>query len=92
MARPGRVELPTLCLEGRRSIQLSYGRPAVTSIRQKRRLNGQHLSFVPEAIQSVCLHKRACRCIYEIDGFLSVRSGATLNRSRIARRPVIEIE
>ena len=26
MARPGRVELPTLCLEGRRSIQLSYGR------------------------------------------------------------------
>ena len=28
MARPGRVELPTLCLEGRRSIQLSYGRVA----------------------------------------------------------------
>jgi hypothetical protein len=26
MARPGRLELPTLCLEGRRSIQLSYGR------------------------------------------------------------------
>jgi hypothetical protein len=26
MARPGRVELPTLCLEGRRSFQLSYGR------------------------------------------------------------------
>ena len=26
MARPGRVELPTLCLEGRRSIHLSYGR------------------------------------------------------------------
>ena len=28
MARPGRLELPTLCLEGRRSIQLSYGRTA----------------------------------------------------------------
>src|SRR6267378_2088330 len=28
MARPGRLELPTLCLEGRRSIQLSYGRVA----------------------------------------------------------------
>ncbi len=26
MARPGRLELPTLCLEGRCSIQLSYGR------------------------------------------------------------------
>ena len=26
LARPGRLELPTLCLEGRRSIQLSYGR------------------------------------------------------------------
>ena len=26
MARPGRLELPTLCLEGTRSIQLSYGR------------------------------------------------------------------
>src|SRR5580704_19284058 len=28
VARPGRFELPTLCLEGRRSIQLSYGRAA----------------------------------------------------------------
>ena len=28
MARPGRLELPTLCLEGRRSLQLSYGRVA----------------------------------------------------------------
>jgi hypothetical protein len=28
VARPGRLELPTLCLEGRRSIQLSYGRAA----------------------------------------------------------------
>src|SRR5882724_369212 len=26
VARPGRLELPTLCLEGRCSIQLSYGR------------------------------------------------------------------
>jgi hypothetical protein len=32
MARPGRVELPTLCLEGRRSIQLSYGRVARPSL------------------------------------------------------------
>ena len=28
MARPGRLELPTLCLEGRCSVQLSYGRAA----------------------------------------------------------------
>jgi hypothetical protein len=28
MARPARLELATLCLEGRRSIQLSYGRAA----------------------------------------------------------------
>ena len=33
MARPGRVELPTLCLEGRRSIQLSYGRAAYLQFR-----------------------------------------------------------
>jgi hypothetical protein len=29
VARPGRLELPTLCFEGRRSIQLSYGRTAL---------------------------------------------------------------
>jgi hypothetical protein len=34
MARPGRLELPTLCLEGRRSIQLSYGR-SVPNFSQK---------------------------------------------------------
>ena len=28
MARPARLERATLCLEGRRSIQLSYGRVA----------------------------------------------------------------
>jgi hypothetical protein len=31
VARPGRLELPTLCLEGRRSIQLSYGRNFIIS-------------------------------------------------------------
>ncbi len=30
MARPARLELATLCLEGRRSIQLSYGRVGYT--------------------------------------------------------------
>ena len=29
MARPARFELATLCLEGRRSIQLSYGRISI---------------------------------------------------------------
>ena len=33
MARPGRFELPTLCLEGRRSIQLSYGRTSCTDFK-----------------------------------------------------------
>ena len=33
MARPARLELATLCLEGRRSIQLSYGRVYVDSKR-----------------------------------------------------------
>ena len=32
VARPGRFELPTLCLEGRRSIQLSYGRTSAVVI------------------------------------------------------------
>ena len=32
VARPGRFELPTLCLEGRRSIQLSYGRAACCAL------------------------------------------------------------
>ncbi len=35
MARPGRLELPTLCLEGRRSIQLSYGRTSYELIQFK---------------------------------------------------------
>jgi hypothetical protein len=34
MARPGRFELPTLCLEGRRSIQLSYGRAPTLILNQ----------------------------------------------------------
>ena len=32
VARPARLELATLCLEGRRSIQLSYGRILGNSI------------------------------------------------------------
>ena len=32
MARPERLELPTLWFEARRSIQLSYGRAANTSL------------------------------------------------------------
>jgi hypothetical protein len=35
VARPGRLELPTLCLEGRRSIQLSYGR-IVTNVQHNK--------------------------------------------------------
>jgi hypothetical protein len=46
MARPGRFELPTLCLEGRCSIQLSYGR----STRFYHRLRcPRPSSFVPTA-------------------------------------------
>jgi hypothetical protein len=44
MARPGRLELPTLCLEGRRSIQLSYGRILGYSfIQQHLRCDFNHL-------------------------------------------------
>ena len=32
MARPERFELPTLCFEGRCSIQLSYGRAVEVSL------------------------------------------------------------
>src|SRR5882724_6608430 len=50
MARPGRFELPTLCLEGRRSIQLSYGRstegfslrPFLSQSQRARRRNASH--------------------------------------------------
>ena len=45
MARPGRFELPTLCLEGRRSIQLSYGRTSYADsksfIEKKRTILGR---------------------------------------------------
>ncbi len=37
MARPARLELATLCLEGRRSIQLSYGR-IVTNLHHNKTL------------------------------------------------------
>jgi hypothetical protein len=44
VARPGRFELPTLCLEGRRSIQLSYGRNLGYSfIQQQLRREFNHL-------------------------------------------------
>jgi hypothetical protein len=32
LARPERLELPTFCFVGRRSIQLSYGRAACNAI------------------------------------------------------------
>jgi hypothetical protein len=44
MARPGRLELPTLCLEGRRSIQLSYGRTGTA------RLILEHFWTIPKKI------------------------------------------
>jgi hypothetical protein len=40
MARPERFELPTLCFEGRCSIQLSYGRAVVSAILSLRRVLG----------------------------------------------------
>ena len=57
MARPGRLELPTLCLEGRRSIQLSYGRyvdskrfPVSTTI-----LKCHFAVFLQQEVRKLCL-------------------------------------
>ena len=43
MARPARFELATLCLEGRCSIQLSYGRTA----------ESHHSKTFPDRIESI---------------------------------------
>jgi hypothetical protein len=51
VARPGRFELPTLCLEGRRSIQLSYGRI-------------DSCDYITEGKTSVHLYL-FCRCPYQ---------------------------
>ncbi len=44
MARPEGLEPPTLCLEGRRSIHLSYGR-YLLNFSYYKRLRYFHLSF-----------------------------------------------
>ena len=46
VARPGRLELPTLCLEGRRSIQLSYGRAAYVDSKLVMPTNNTHFSVL----------------------------------------------
>ena len=48
MARPGRFELPTLCLEGRRSIQLSYGR--ISCIDSKSFIGRDDTILVPSSL------------------------------------------
>jgi hypothetical protein len=53
MARPGRLELPTLCLEGRRSIQLSYGR---TSCIDFKSFIGRYNTIL--AVSSLCRRGR----------------------------------
>ena len=45
VARPGRLELPTLCLEGRCSIQLSYGR-ALSNLSQLNHLRYNLLAYL----------------------------------------------
>src|SRR5437660_2314938 len=53
VARPGRLELPTLCLEGRRSIQLSYGR---TSFIDFKSFSGRYNTIL--AASSLCRRGR----------------------------------
>src|SRR5438445_13315009 len=53
VARPGRLELPTLCLEGRRSIQLSYGR---TSCIDFKSFSGRYNTIL--AASSLCRRGR----------------------------------
>src|SRR5262249_14380287 len=55
MARPGRFELPTLCLEGRCSIQLSYGRAAYC-----------HCITELEASVAMCFQERFLDCTLEM--------------------------
>ena len=69
MARPGRLELPTLCLEGRRSIQLSYGRILWEFYHSWRA--GSHPSYFTGAssnslsrVLPLRNHGRSYRCMY----------------------------
>ena len=49
VARPGRFELPTLCLEGRCSIQLSYGRTSYVDSKSFIAKKSMILGRVPSA-------------------------------------------
>ena len=49
MARPARLELATLCLEGRRSIQLSYGRTSYVDSKSFIARNSTILARLPSA-------------------------------------------
>jgi hypothetical protein len=64
VARPARLELATLCLEGRRSIQLSYGRAVILILRHLRlvlTVFWSRLSAPPRNRKGACVLKFAAR-------------------------------